>query len=596
LVIAVFAAIIFAQLAAGGVEDTGEVASNLVAVTFATAAHNSIFTFLLGLPFERAMFWHKFFATASLVAGIYHGCLAGLGDEDKEQVATGLVACVTVGSLAATGAVEPLRRRAFQLWYYLHWLLFSGVVAALLLHDASGVLFGVGLWVFDVAFRTVGLAGFKHAHSATLDNFPEANVVRVTIPRSGSFHFRGGQYVFLCVPELSLFEWHPFSISGGDAETFTLHVKAVGDWTRRLQELAIRKKEDNKGGDSRIHILFEGPYGHPVVDLEGPTYSNFLLISGGIGVTPLLATAAQLLDQQKRGRKLDLCWFVWSCRDPELVEAVLPPPPPLSPSSSSPPRHTPASLLSSRLSSSPSLPTPDTTLSISSSSPLHPVLAPESPSSSSETATPPTSTPSRNDLVSSLWNNDLVSSLWNTTTANSVPEDGGYVQVVVEAVPEDDGCSEVVVEDVCKDTATAGAAAGAASSNGAGENEKVLPAGEQRSGESVSLFQAGPSCHCEVYMTRAKCEADLKTAMSSIRSEAHHALRHGRPDLMRVLATAAKAAEEKGQSRVAVMACGPAALLHDIAVLCDRHNNNKSGAPCGAAAVQLDLHVETFAL
>ena len=61
-------------------------------------------------------------------------------------------------------------------------------------------------------------AGFKHAHSATLDNFPEANVVRVTIPRSGSFHFRGGQYVFLCVPELSLFEWHPFSISVKRAE------------------------------------------------------------------------------------------------------------------------------------------------------------------------------------------------------------------------------------------------------------------------------------------------------------------------------------------------------------------------------------------
>jgi hypothetical protein len=31
-----------------------------LALAFATAAHNSVFTHLLGLPFERALFWHKY--------------------------------------------------------------------------------------------------------------------------------------------------------------------------------------------------------------------------------------------------------------------------------------------------------------------------------------------------------------------------------------------------------------------------------------------------------------------------------------------------------------------------------------------------------
>jgi hypothetical protein len=60
------------------------------------------------------------------------------------------------------------------------------------------------------------------------------------------------------------------------------------------------------------------------VDIEGSTYTHFILLSGGIGVTPMLATAQQLAEQQSRGRPLDLCWFVWGCREAELVEAVLP--------------------------------------------------------------------------------------------------------------------------------------------------------------------------------------------------------------------------------------------------------------------------------
>jgi len=42
-----------------GQHQSGHLATLALALTFATAAHNSIFSFLFGLPFERAMFWHK---------------------------------------------------------------------------------------------------------------------------------------------------------------------------------------------------------------------------------------------------------------------------------------------------------------------------------------------------------------------------------------------------------------------------------------------------------------------------------------------------------------------------------------------------------
>lgn len=134
-------------------------------------------------------------------------------------------------------------------------------------------------------------------------------------------NYRAGQYCFLCIPELSMFEWHPFSISTSpynDNGNFTLHVRVLGDWTASLKQLALKKKG--------VSILFEGPYGEPQVDIEGSKYTMFLLISGGIGITPMQSICNQLLDEHARGRPLDLCYFVWSCRDKDMVESVLPSP------------------------------------------------------------------------------------------------------------------------------------------------------------------------------------------------------------------------------------------------------------------------------
>ena len=43
------------------------------------ACHNSIWTFLLGIPFERTLSWHKLLVWLSLGLGLYHGILGQLG-------------------------------------------------------------------------------------------------------------------------------------------------------------------------------------------------------------------------------------------------------------------------------------------------------------------------------------------------------------------------------------------------------------------------------------------------------------------------------------------------------------------------------------
>ena len=76
----------------------------------------------------------------------------------------------------------------------------------------------------------------------------------------------------------------------------TFHVRAVGNWTKQLLDLAIskgNKEEDAMAGEAadgttvvkkiKIALNIEGPYGIPSIDLASGVYTVFLLIGGGIG-------------------------------------------------------------------------------------------------------------------------------------------------------------------------------------------------------------------------------------------------------------------------------------------------------------------------
>ncbi len=48
----------------------------------------------------------------------------------------------------------------------------------------------------------------------------------------------------MCIPSLALTEWHPFTISSAPerADSLTLHVRSLGDWTTRLYTLAQERE------------------------------------------------------------------------------------------------------------------------------------------------------------------------------------------------------------------------------------------------------------------------------------------------------------------------------------------------------------------
>ena len=58
------------------------------------------------------------------------------------------------------------------------------------------------------------------------------------IRRPPHFAFKPGDYIFINIPDIAVFEWHPFTISSApeQSDVISLHIRVVGHWTNKLYE------------------------------------------------------------------------------------------------------------------------------------------------------------------------------------------------------------------------------------------------------------------------------------------------------------------------------------------------------------------------
>lgn len=354
------------------VKESGTPASLMMLLVFAlTVRNNSILLSLTGLPYEHALLYHKFFGVVAILVAGLHGLAylredAGVSIARRRLTATGRNADIYTYQEPTfapefSGAIifylllalfvlslNPIRRRFYELFLRTHVLLFLGIIVFSAIHGAGLVLVGAGIWALDMVFRHAYVApkywkgspisakrmGVLAREQISLTKLP-GEIVRIQFPRvrtdnDESFHYKAGQYVFVCVPKLGYLEWHPFTISSSPHEAFvTIHVKALGDWTKRLmQQVSSASGEatsSNMPVPAPFALLFDGPYGQVSLDIASPkTYAHVALFSGGIGLTPMQAIANQLhYEYHHEGRHaLKKVRFVWSVRDRATIQAL----------------------------------------------------------------------------------------------------------------------------------------------------------------------------------------------------------------------------------------------------------------------------------
>jgi len=167
-----------------------------------------------------------------------------------------------------------------------------------------------------------------------------------------SFKYVAGQWLFINVPEVSKFQWHPFTITSAPEDPYvSVHIRQVGDWTQalgarvgagpevvaQLTKAAMKGQEKDekdvmedgivsRGDFVEIDTLTTGARGMPAVRIDGPygapaedvfNVEVAVLVGAGIGVTPFASILKHIWYRQRSGNlgSLRRVEFFWVCRD-----------------------------------------------------------------------------------------------------------------------------------------------------------------------------------------------------------------------------------------------------------------------------------------
>lgn len=141
-----------------------------------------------------------------------------------------------------------------------------------------------------------------------------SNTIEIQMRQKG-FFAEAGQYVFINVPSVAYFEWHPFTLTSAPEEDyFSVHIRVFGDWTEELvRQMGVGRKDFTQAWQLP-KIAVDGPFGTASEDVF--SHEVGLLVGAGIGVTPFASILKSIFYRKEAGDKslcLEKVYFYWLC-------------------------------------------------------------------------------------------------------------------------------------------------------------------------------------------------------------------------------------------------------------------------------------------
>lgn len=238
-----------------------------------------------------------------------------------EGILAATVALVLFVVLGGISAAIVRKRLRYETWYFVHLLAYVGIGLAFNHQIESGDMSRGGAltyWVTTnflvfgivLAYRFVRPLYFYAKHQFRVQKIVQENDLVTSIYIDGnameSFAFKAGQYANLTFLQEGMWYTHPFSFSSEpNGEYLRFTAKAAGDFTRTLGQL----KEGTR-------VIIDGPLG---VFTERSDKEKYLLIAGGIGITPILALAQSL---SKKGKDVVVLYSIKKESDGVFMEEL----------------------------------------------------------------------------------------------------------------------------------------------------------------------------------------------------------------------------------------------------------------------------------
>jgi hypothetical protein len=247
---------------------------------------------------------------------------------------TGIACIVPLGWLCIA-SLPFLRSLAYELFLVLHVPVAIAYVGLLMWHCRNFltswhyIYATIAIWVICNFIRMFNLNWMKPGKMAWLIGDEAAvtlmaeNAIKVTIPTQ--MKWRPGQFVYLRMPGISLFENHPFTIASLCSEDFpseygeeyrdcTLVFRPFGGFTRKVLDTATEK-----GPFKTYRAYLDGPYGG--MQRELAAFDTVILFAGGSGITAIVSQLLNLIKRMRDGKAVTRnVRVVWALKRLEAMD------------------------------------------------------------------------------------------------------------------------------------------------------------------------------------------------------------------------------------------------------------------------------------
>uniref|UniRef100_A0AAR2JMS6 NADPH oxidase, EF-hand calcium binding domain 5 n=1 Tax=Pygocentrus nattereri TaxID=42514 RepID=A0AAR2JMS6_PYGNA len=269
----------------------------------------------------------------------------GIGWVKGTASITGVVLQVLICLMVVCSSTFVRRSGHFEVFYWSH-LSYIWVWALLIIHCTNFWKWFVAPGIIFLVEKLVGIAVSRMGGLYIVEvNLLPSKVTHLVIKRPPFFQFKPGDYVYINIPVIAKYEWHPFTISSApeQQDTIWLHVRSMGQWTNRLFEYfrqsdsqAISNKRltaslrnhrnqtktqvmvDKMSCFSVLQCYVDGPYGTPTRQIFASEHA--VLIGAGIGITPF-ASILQSIIYRMRKQNCPNCNYSWceTIKDNEMI-------------------------------------------------------------------------------------------------------------------------------------------------------------------------------------------------------------------------------------------------------------------------------------
>uniref|UniRef100_A0AAY5ENY3 NADPH oxidase, EF-hand calcium binding domain 5 n=1 Tax=Electrophorus electricus TaxID=8005 RepID=A0AAY5ENY3_ELEEL len=258
---------------------------------------------------------------------------------------TGVVLQVLICLMVVCSSTFVRRSGHFEVFYWTH-LSYVWVWILLIVHCANFWKWFVVPGIVFIVEKLVGIAVSRMSGQYIIEvNLLPSKVTHLVIKRPPFFHFKPGDFIYINIPVIAKYEWHPFTISSApeQQDIMWLHVRSMGQWTNRLYEYfqsesqttstkrltaslrnrhhqtqtLITAKLSENHRFCNIKCYVDGPYGTPTRQIFASEHA--VLIGAGIGITPF-ASILQSIIYRMRKQNCPNCSYSWcaTIKDSEM--------------------------------------------------------------------------------------------------------------------------------------------------------------------------------------------------------------------------------------------------------------------------------------